>query len=521
MGRRESSAMVLLALVLLHGVQAGRVLPVEEPDVSATVKATRVSVIIIGAGMSGITAGKTLSENGVKDLLILEARDEIGGRMMTHDFGGITIEKGANWIEGVNGPNVNPIIPIAKEIGLVNDRSDFENITNNIYGANGKVDLEVAEPANKFIEDLYESSESLALRLTNDTDVSVLTAQRFYGRFPVTPVEMALDYWYNDFTSAEPPRITSLKNTQPLPTDAIFGDDVYFVHDPRGYKSVVHHLANSYLENKNETITDNRLKLNTLVNKIEYSKEGVEVTTKDGTVYTSDYAIVSVSLGVLQSTAIDFVPDLPFWKLKAIYTFDMAVYTKIFLKFSKKFWSSGSGNKFWLYADERRGYYPIWENLDSEFPDANVLMVTVTDEESRRIEQQPDSETLDEIMGVLKNMFGKDVPTADDIYVPKWVADPLFRGSYSNWPVGAEPIVFQQLQAPVENIYFTGEHTSELYSGYVHGAHLQGMSIANSLLDCKKNQKCAPTAQVYDNLSRDCAGHLEAVSINSQNASSI
>lgn len=48
-----------------------------------------------------------------------------------------------------------------------------------------------------------------------------------------------------------------------------------------------------------------------LVNKIEYSKEGVEVTTKDGTVYTSDYAIVSVSLGVLQSTAIDFVPDLP------------------------------------------------------------------------------------------------------------------------------------------------------------------------------------------------------------------
>ena len=46
--------MVLLALVLLHGVQAGRVLPVEEPDVSATVKATRVSVIIIGAGMSGM-----------------------------------------------------------------------------------------------------------------------------------------------------------------------------------------------------------------------------------------------------------------------------------------------------------------------------------------------------------------------------------------------------------------------------------------------------------------------------------
>ena len=117
------------------------------------------------------------------------------------------------------------------------------------------------------------------------------------------------------------------------------------------------------------------------------------------------------------------------------------------------------------------------QNLDSEFPNANILMVTVIDEESRRIEQQPDSETLEEIMGVLKNMFGKDVPTAESIYVPRWVADPLFKGSYSNWPVGAEPIVFQQLQAPVQNIHFTGEHTSHLYSGYVHGAYLQGAEL--------------------------------------------
>jgi len=74
-------------------------------------------------------------------------------------------------------------------------------------------------------------------------------------------------------------------------------------------------------------------------------------------------------------------------------------------------------------------------------------MVTVTDEEARRIEQQPDSETLDEIMIVLRNMFpGKDVPTADSIYVPKWFSDPLFRGSFSNWPIGVDDLVFKRLQ---------------------------------------------------------------------------
>ena len=63
---------------------------------------------------------------------------------------------------------------------------------------------EVTEPADKLIEELYDFTDSLGVTLidTNDTDVSVLTAQRFYGRIPSTPVEMALDYWYNDFTSA-------------------------------------------------------------------------------------------------------------------------------------------------------------------------------------------------------------------------------------------------------------------------------------------------------------------------------
>lgn len=87
------------------------------------------------------------------------------------------------------------------------------------------------------------------------------------------------------------------------------------------------------------------------------------------------------------------------------------------------------------------------QNLDKEFPGENVLMVTVTDEEARRIEQQPDEETLDEIMIVLRNMFpGKDVPTATNIFVPKWFSDPFFRGSFSNWPIGVDELVFKRLQ---------------------------------------------------------------------------
>lgn len=84
---------------------------------------------------AGITAGKRLSEKGVNDFLILEGQSIIGGRMHKQKFGGLSIEKGANWVEGVNGPELNPILPLVQELGLRNAKSDYTNVSSNIYNA--------------------------------------------------------------------------------------------------------------------------------------------------------------------------------------------------------------------------------------------------------------------------------------------------------------------------------------------------------------------------------------------------
>ncbi len=52
------------------------------------------------------------------------------------------------------------------------------------------------------------------------------------------------------------------------------------------------------------------------------------------------------------------------WKNMAMYQFDMAVYTKIFLKFPRKFWPDGPGTEFFLYASSRRGYFPVWQVIN-------------------------------------------------------------------------------------------------------------------------------------------------------------
>jgi polyamine oxidase len=82
-------------------------------------------------------------------------------------------------------------------------------------------------------------------------------------------MDMVVDYYKYDSEFGEPPRVTSLQNTVPLPTFSDFGDDVYFVADQRGYGSVVYYIAGQYLEtDRSGKIVDPRLQFNKVVHSI-------------------------------------------------------------------------------------------------------------------------------------------------------------------------------------------------------------------------------------------------------------
>ncbi|KAM0892723.1 hypothetical protein ACQ4PT_025575 [Festuca glaucescens] len=426
----------------------------------------------------------------------------MGGRIHKTEFAVVNVEMGANWVEGVNGDEMNPIWNMANGTGGLNlrtFRSDFNHLSSNTYKQDGGLyDKKFVEKIIKRMDEVEESGSKLAgtLHHSGQQDMSVMSMQRLTSQMPMgpsTPVDMVVDYYRHDFQFAEPPRVTSLQNTQPLPTFNDFGDDVYFVADQRGYEAVVHHVAGQYLKTdpKSGAIVDPRLKLNTVVREITYSHSGVAVRAEDDKVYRADYVFVSASLGCLQTDLIRFEPQLPSWKTMSIYKFNMAVYTKFFLKFPKRFWPEGPGTEYFLYASGRRGYYPVWQQLEMQYPGSNVLLVTVSDDESRRIEQQSDEQTMEEAMEVLRKMFPeKDVPEATEILVPRWWSNRFFKGTFSNWPIGVSRYEFDLIRAPVGRVYFTGEHTSEKYNGYVHGAYLAGIDSADILINCGKKNMC-------------------------------
>ena len=84
-------------------------------------------VLILGGGVAGVIAARTLHQNGIDDFLIVDALDELGGRMMGHSFAGKTIELGANWVQGTQTGDglANPIFELAKKHNIMTQFNDW------------------------------------------------------------------------------------------------------------------------------------------------------------------------------------------------------------------------------------------------------------------------------------------------------------------------------------------------------------------------------------------------------------
>ncbi|OAY39978.1 polyamine oxidase 1 isoform X2 [Manihot esculenta] len=387
---------------------------------------SRSSVIIIGAGVSGLSAAKVLAENGIEDMVILEASDRIGGRIRKENFGGVSVELGAGWIAGVGGKESNPVWELANQSGLRTCFSDYSNARYNIYDRSGKI-----FPSG-LAADSYKKAVDSAIMKLRSLEANHVGEVIEPPCAPKTPIELAIDFILHDFEMAE---------VEPISTYVDFGEREFLVADERGYEYLLYKMAEDFLFTSEGKILDTRLKLNKR------------------------------------------------WKTEAIENCDVMVYTKIFLKFPYKFWPSGPEKEFFIYAHERRGYYTFWQHMENAYPGSNVLVVTLTNGESKRVEAQSDEETLKEAMEVLRDMFGPNIPNATDILVPRWWNNRFQRGSYSNYPIISNNQVVHDIKAPVGRIFFTGEHTSERFNGYVHGGYLSGIDTSKSLLEVMREGK--------------------------------
>ena len=272
-------------------------------------------------------------------------------------------------------------------------------------------------------------------------------------------------------------------NAQQDSTFGGFSDKSHLSIDPRGFNTFIKGLASEYL-----APNDNRLLLNRVVDRVTWNDQNVTIDNTDGTCIEAEYAITTFSLGVLQSSAVTFSPPLPDSKHSAIQRFQMGTYTKIFLQFppDQVFWNRSV--ELFLYASPtQRGYYPVFQSLDHDsfLPGSGILFVTVVTDQSYIVESQSDETTKQQVLQVLREMFGTDaVPDPIDFMYPRWSSMPWAYGSFSNWPPGFTIEDHDDLRGNMGRVWFAGEATSRKYYGYLHGAYFEGRDVGQTVADC-------------------------------------
>uniref|UniRef100_A0A8C2KAL3 [histone-H3]-N(6),N(6)-dimethyl-L-lysine(4) FAD-dependent demethylase n=1 Tax=Cyprinus carpio TaxID=7962 RepID=A0A8C2KAL3_CYPCA len=366
-------------------------------------------VLVIGAGAAGLAAARQLQNFGMQ-VVVLEARERIGGRVWDDASLGVTVGCGA---QIVNGCVNNPIALMCEQLGL---RMHTLGVRCELIQEGGRV----TDPA----------------------------------------LDKRMDFHFNAVLDA----VSEWRKDKSQSQDAPLGEKIQEVYKTFLQESglqftdleekVLHfHLSN--LEYACGSTLDQ-------VQHVDYSGEGVTVTSRCGSRWSAQKVLVTVPLALLQKNVIGFSPPLPDRKLKAIHSLGVGVIEKVALQFPTRFWDSKiQGADYFGHippCPEKRGLFSVFYDMSPQGEEC-VLMTVVTGEALSLLRDLQDSQVVDLCMSVLRELFQEqEVPDPLRFLVTHWSTDSWAQMSYSFVKTGGSGEAYDIIAEDVQGkLFFAGE----------------------------------------------------------------
>ncbi len=450
-------------------------------------------VVVVGAGFAGLTAARDIHQAG-RSVVVLEARDRVGGRVWNHDLGGGVIsERGGTFV----GPTQDRVSALAASLGVGTfptfDTGDdvyvngSERLTYSDTGVTG-----TAPPDPAILPDLI----TVVLRL-DQMSTSVPVDAPWEAANAAEWEAYTLDRWVKE-NSTNP----AFAAFVPLATRPIFGAE------PRELSLlfVLFYIASSGDENNPGTFERNfdtrggaqqsrflggsqvialklaeelgsRVVLDAPVRRIVQGAGGVTVYSDRVTV-KARRAVVAVPPAL--AGRIGYEPILPFQRDQLTQRYGQGTLTKVAAVYDSPFWREAGLNGT---AVDTGG--PVSATFDDSPPSGNpgIIFGFVGGDNARTYAAMSAPARRSAVLNQFSNFFGSKALNARDFFETSWCGEQWTRGCPVGIPSTGTLLAYGPwLRQPVGRIHWAGTETSNYWNGYMDGAVRSGERAASEVL---------------------------------------
>lgn len=232
------------------------------------------------------------------------------------------------------------------------------------------------------------------------------------------------------------------------------------------------------------------IRLNAIVEVIEWGERGVAVRLRGGEIVRGDRAIVTVPLGVLKAGVIRFEPALPADKQAAIEALQMGPALKLVYRFA----APPLPGVWAIYSALNP---PMWWTPQPDATGEQVWTAFATGDYARALLAEGEQAALAQGLKTLRAELGQPALTPLDQRIINWAADPFALGGYSSVPPGAVG-AREVLARPIgDRLFFAGEAAApHPWAATVHGAYMTGRRAAHAILSAGVERNKHDSAQV-------------------------